>query len=252
MEQKIVVGIPAFNEEQAIAEVVRGSLPHAASVVVIDDGSTDLTPIRAVRAGATVIRHRANCGKGAAVSALFQYAMEHHADVLVLLDGDGQHDPTEIPAVAAPCLAGWADIVVGSRFIVAESETPFVRRVGQSAFNVMTSLATGVRCSDSQSGFRAFSRRAFCAMRLSETSFSVECEMQFECRARGLTLAEVPISCRYDAPPKRNILIHGWDVFSRLSAMTARRRTLGRPTITGEWSPPATVEVPATIGTTGD
>jgi hypothetical protein len=233
MDAKIVVGIPAYNEERAIADIVVRALPHAAEVVVVDDGSVDLTARRALQAGAVVIRHRVNCGKGAAVVALFQYAIDHMADVLVLIDGDGQHDPGEIPAVVAPCLENRADVVVGSRFVAeARSATPVVRRLGQHAFNAMTTLASGVRCSDSQSGFRAFRRRAFCAMRLSETSFSVECEMQFEARKRGLSLAEVPISCRYDQPPKRNVLSHGAGVLSRLAAMALRRRMFGRvPTI---------------------
>jgi hypothetical protein len=233
MGSKIVVGIPAYNEERAIADVVARALPHAAEVVVVDDGSADQTALHALRAGAVVIRHRVNCGKGAAVVALFQYAIDHMADVLVLIDGDGQHDPDEIPTLVAPCVENRADVVVGSRFVVeARSATPFVRRLGQHAFNAMTTLASGVRCSDSQSGFRAFRRRAFCAMRLSETSFSVECEMQFEVRKRGLSLAEVPISCRYDQPPKRNIVSHGAGVLSRLTALALRRRMFGRvPTI---------------------
>jgi hypothetical protein len=233
MGSKILVGIPAYNEERAIADVVARALPHAAEVVVVDDGSVDQTARRALQAGAVVIRHRTNAGKGAAVVALFQYAIDHMADVLVLIDGDGQHDPDEIPTVAAPCLEDRADVVVGSRFVAeARSATPVVRRLGQHAFNAMTTLASGVRCSDSQSGFRAFRRRAFCAMRLSETSFSVECEMQFEVRKRGLVLAEVPISCRYDQPPKRNVVSHGVGVLSRLTAMALRRRMVGRvPTI---------------------
>jgi hypothetical protein len=233
MGSKIVVGIPAYNEERAIADVVARALPHAAEVVVVDDGSADQTALHALRAGAVIIRHSVNSGKGAAVVALFQYAIDHMADVLVLIDGDGQHDPDEIPAVAAPCVENRADVVVGSRFVAeARSATPFVRKLGQHAFNAMTTLASGVRCSDSQSGFRAFRRRAFCAMRLSETSFSVECEMQFEVRKRGLILAEVPITCRYDQPPKRNVVSHGAGVLSRLTAMAFRRRMFGRvPTI---------------------
>src|SRR5215211_6091549 len=102
MGSKIVVGIPAYNEERAIAGVVARALPHAAEVVVVDDGSADQTALRALKAGAVVIRHSMNSGKGAAVVALFQYAIDHMADVLVLIDGDGQHDPDEIPTVVAP------------------------------------------------------------------------------------------------------------------------------------------------------
>jgi glycosyltransferase involved in cell wall biosynthesis len=228
MEPKIVVGIPAFNEERSIASIVTRSLPHASTVVVIDDGSSDGTSAKALGAGATVIRHQFNSGKGVAIATLFNFAIQNQADVLVLLDGDGQHNPAEIPLLVNRCLAGDADVVVGSRFHTdAKSSTPRIRRLGQMAFNSMTSMASGVRCSDSQSGFRAFNRRAFCSMHLTESSFSVESEMQFEYRTRGLTLSEVPISCSYDLPPKRNVFSHGMMVLSRLASMAIQRRALG-------------------------
>jgi len=225
---KVFVGIPAYNEARVIASVVAGALPHAASVIVVDDGSTDETAFRARAVGAIVIRHRTNHGKGAAVATLFDYAVRNGADALVLLDGDGQHDAAEIPAVLAPVLAAEADLVVGSRFLSVRSAVPLHRTVGQRAFNVMTALASGVPCSDSQSGFRAFSRRAFCVMRLSEASFSVECEQQFECLLHGLRLAEVPITCSYDVPEKRSAYRQGVNVLGRLGSMALRRRMLGQ------------------------
>ena len=230
---KVLIGIPAYNEAHSIASVVHRSIPHGASVVVVDDGSTDSTGAEALHAGATVIRHERNSGKGVAVATLFRHAIVEGADILVLIDGDGQHDPCEIPMVAGPCCSGRADVVVGSRFHPdSHHSTPRIRRLGQLAFNAMTSVASGVPCSDSQSGFRAFSRRAFCSMRLTEASFSVESEMQFECRVRNLRLAEIPISCSYEMPPKRNVLCHGAGVLSRLTAMAVRRRALkGGPAV---------------------
>lgn len=224
----VVVGIPAFNEERAIAEVVAGALRYAATVVVVDDGSSDATAFQAMQAGAHLIRHAHNRGKGAAVASLFAYAKEHGADVLVMIDGDGQHNPDEIPVVAGPCLRKEADIVVGSRFLSVKSAVPLHRSLGQRAFNVMTAIASGVPCSDSQSGFRSFSRRAFCTMQLTESSFSVECEQQFECLLRDLKLVEVPISCDYRVPEKRSAYAQGFLVLRRLSSMMVRRRVLGR------------------------
>ena len=89
---KVIVGIPAFNEQDKIADVVRGALPHAAAVVVVDDGSRDRTAWNALNAGAKVIRHRHNGGKGAAVATLFRYAVEQGADALVLIDGGERHE----------------------------------------------------------------------------------------------------------------------------------------------------------------
>jgi glycosyltransferase involved in cell wall biosynthesis len=241
---KVIVGIPAYNEEREIGGVVAGAAPHAAEVVVLDDGSTDRTARRALAAGALVIRHPRNLGKGAAVAALFEHARRRGADVLVLIDGDGQHDPAEIPRLVAPCRGGRADVVVGSRYLSIRSAVPLPRSLGQRFFNLLTAAASGVPCSDSQSGFRAFGRRAICAMRLSEAAFSVECEQQFECRAHGLRLAEVPVSCSYAAPPKRSAYRHGWQVLGRLGVMTTRRRVLGRDPVAARSGAGALVALP--------
>lgn len=224
---RILIGIPAYNEAPRIGAVVAASLPYG-PVVVVDDGSTDLTAYTALKAGAAVVRFPHNAGKGVAVAALFDEARRRGVETLVLVDGDGQHDPGQIPAVAAPCLAGAADLVVGSRFLSLKSVIPLHRSLGQRAFNLMTAWATGVACSDSQSGFRAFGRRALVQMRLGEAGLSVECEQQFECRRHRLRLAEVPITCTYAVPEKRSAWRHGGAVLRRLLAMTIQRRTLRR------------------------
>jgi glycosyltransferase involved in cell wall biosynthesis len=234
VQPNIIVGIPAYNEGDTIAAVVSGSARYATTVVVVDDGSGDLTSYRALRAGAVVIRHTGNGGKGAAVATLFRHAVQLQADALVLIDGDGQHDPGEIPTVVAPCLDGTADVVVGSRYLSQRSAVPVHRTLGQRAFNVMTTLASGIPCSDSQSGFRAFNRRAICAMRIAESTFSVECEQQFECQAHGLRLREAPISCRYDLAEKRSAYVQGVLVLSRLVAIALDRRILRKTPVSIE------------------
>ncbi|PIX31785.1 hypothetical protein COZ60_02685, partial [Candidatus Bathyarchaeota archaeon CG_4_8_14_3_um_filter_42_8] len=100
----VVVGIPAFNEEKTIARVVLQSQNYADKVVVCDDGSTDLTPVIAQRLGAIVVRHERNLGYGSAIQSLLKYARTLKADILVTLDGDGQHDPGEIPRVIKPII----------------------------------------------------------------------------------------------------------------------------------------------------
>ena len=240
---KVIVGIPAYNEQATIAAVVRGARPHAAAVVVVADGARDRTGWHALHAGARVMRHRHNAGKGAAVATLFRYAVEQGADALVLLDGDGQHDPEQIQDVVGPVLAGQADVVIGSRFLAQRSAIPRHRALGQRAFNVMTALASGVPCTDSQSGFRAFGRRALRTMRMAEATFSVECEQQFECALHGLRLVEVPISCRYDLPEKRSAYVQGLEVLSRLCVLSVRRRVLRQAPLPG--SPRGEVIAPA-------
>jgi len=119
----VVVAIPAFNEEIAIGSVVLRSLKYADKVIVVNDGSKDRTAEIAKMAGADVIEHTTNGGKGAAIKDAFDYAKFVNADILVLIDGDGQHNPDEIPVLLAPILKGEADFVNGSRFINGNGHT---------------------------------------------------------------------------------------------------------------------------------
>ncbi|MCP4608212.1 MAG: glycosyltransferase family 2 protein, partial [Planctomycetes bacterium] len=114
---KVIVGIPAYNEERFIAQIVLGVSKYADEVVVVDDGSTDRTAEVAKAAGASVIQHKINKGAGAATESCFKEARRRNADVLITMDGDGQHNPEEIVRVAVPALTGTADVVIGSRFL---------------------------------------------------------------------------------------------------------------------------------------
>jgi glycosyltransferase involved in cell wall biosynthesis len=223
----VVIGIPAHNEAEAIGDVVAGCLWITPLVVVVDDGSTDLTAATARHAGAIVIPHERNYGKGAAIATIFDYARRLNAAALVILDGDGQHDPREISTVLGPCLRGEADVVVGSRYLTVKSAIPRHRSLGLRAFNIMTAIGSGVSCSDSQSGFRAFGPRAIREMEFTESTFSVECEQQFEFARHRLRLAEVPIRCSYEIQQKRSAYVQGVVVLARLGLLVLRRRCLG-------------------------
>lgn len=225
----IIAAIPAYNEAGRIASVVAKAIPLADEVIVIDDGSRDATAAVAAAAGATVIRHERNAGKSAAIMTAFRAGQARRPRALVLLDGDGQHDPGEIPLVAGPVLSGAADLVVGSRYLEVKSPIPRYRTFGQRALNLATWVGSGIWCSDSQCGFRAFGRRAYGAIQLSEASMFglvAESEMQFEIAARDLRLAEVPVYVRYDEPARRNPFSHGAAVLLRIGAMTLQGRAL--------------------------
>ncbi len=224
---RVVVAIPAFNESSSICNVIAVARRHVSEVIVVDDGSSDNTAALAASAGASVIRHKRNQGKAAGIMTAFRMAAQRDADVLILLDGDGQHDPGEIPDLMAPILDGRADVVVGSRFLETRNPTPFYRTIGQRALNLATHLGSGVPCSDSQCGYRAFGRRAFTSIELSESflhGLSAESEMQFEIGAHGLRLEEVPIYVRYHEKARRSPIKHGFGVLYRVGAMTAQRR----------------------------
>ncbi|MGC4192613.1 MAG: glycosyltransferase family 2 protein [Thermomicrobiales bacterium] len=225
-QPRVMIGIPAYNEQDHIAAVVRNATRFG-RVVVVDDGSQDLTAYRAQKAGASVIRFTRNHGKGAAAATLFEEARASRVDFLVLIDGDGEHNPAEIPTVLAPCLNGKADITVGSRYLSIRNDIPPRQNIRQRMFNTLTSIASGVRCSDSQSGFRAFNRRAIATIHFDETAFSLESEQQFEVKRNNLRLAEVPITCTYDTDDAPSAWHHHAVILYRLGAMTYRRRVLG-------------------------
>lgn len=224
--QVVAVAVPSYNEDRFIASVVLKARAFADLVLVVDDGSPDQTSAIARAAGAVVIRHPTNQGKAAGINTAFQWALEQRVDALVLIDGDGQHDPNEIPAIVEPVLKGEADMVVGTRFGAVESAIPAYRQVGQRALTTMTNLSSGLSVSDSQSGFRAFSRRALEQMRFRSGGFAIESEMQFIARKEGLRVREVPITAIYAEPAKRNPVKHGAAVVQSLVNMLERQRPL--------------------------
>lgn len=222
----VVVIIPAHNEARSIGSVVVKARRYVDAVVVVDDGSKDDTAEVAADAGAILVRHRVNRGKGAALNTGFRKAYDLDAEVVVTLDGDGQHLPEEMPRLISPILRGQADIVVGSRYLDANSDVPRVRVVGHQIFNSITNLSSGVAVSDSQSGYRAFSKEALEAIRFNSQGFSVESEMQFLARDYRLRVAEVPIIIRYDDKPKRNVFVHGLMVLNGILQLIGQHRPL--------------------------
>ena len=223
----VVAVIPAFNEERFIGSVVLTAKNYCDVVIVVDDGSSDRTAEVARAAGATVVQ-QPNSGKGAALNAGFAAARRHRPRATVILDGDAQHDPAEIQEVARPILEGAADVVIGSRFLTPDrrQSIPWWRQVGQVALTVATNSASGVRLTDSQTGYRAFSFEALQQLRFHSKGLSVESEMQFLLRDSSLRLKEVPIHVRYLDGNKRNPVTHGLSIVDTIIGLVARRRPL--------------------------
>ena len=220
---EVVAAIPCFNEELFIGSVALKTKDYVDEVVVIDDGSTDKTAMVAEKAGAIVISHGSNKGKGAAVSSAFEYAKKAGCKALVLLDGDGQHDPSYIPALVKPVLDDKADMVVGSRYMGIKSSVPGYRTWGHRVLTSLTNLGSRVRLTDSQSGLRAFSIKAMQAFSFAEGGLSVESEMQFWANEAGLRTMEVPISVGYYGKSKRSPLAHGMGVLNSILGLISRR-----------------------------
>lgn len=202
----VVAGIPAYNEAVAIGSVVLRAKEYSDEVLVIDDGSTDDTARIAEAAGATVLEHDENRGKGAAIRTLLDYVNPDRCDAVVLLDGDGQHVPDDIPEVIHPVLDDGADLVIGSRYLDGtDSETPRYRRIGQRVLDFSTNfldlLTNGksrTQVNDSQSGFRALSPAAIEQISLTTDHFGVESEMIDSASRQGLEIREKPIEVQYD------------------------------------------------------
>ena len=218
--------IPAYNEERFIGSLVLAARAHVDHVVVVDDGSRDSTVEIAKMAGAIVVQHQTNQGKAAGVNTGFAYIRRLDPSAVVMLDGDGQHSADDIPTVLAPVMEGVADIVVGSRFLEVKSDIPIYRQVGQHGLTLATNLASGVRVSDSQSGYRAFSARALDELSFGQGGFSIESEMQFQARDHELRIVEVPIKVIYAERAKRNPFSHGMQVINGILRMVGQTRPL--------------------------
>jgi glycosyltransferase involved in cell wall biosynthesis len=222
----VIAVIPCHNEERFIGSVVLKARKYVDAVIVVDDGSSDCTGEVAECAGAIVVRHDHNHGKGAALNTGFRKARDLGPEAILTVDGDWQHLAEEMPRVVAPVLERQADIVVGSRYLEKNPLVPLHRILGHRAFTFLTNLLSGVGVTDSQSGFRAFSPRAAAAIDFSSAGFSVESEMQFLAREHDLKVVEVPITSRYEDKPKRNVVIHGMGVLNGVLRLAGQYRPL--------------------------
>ena len=224
---RVLAAVPCFNEERFIGSVVLKTRQYIGQVLVVDDGSSDVTSEVAEAAGAVVIKHQQNSGKAEALNTAFAAANALDVDILVVLDGDGQHRPDEIPALVQALIDDDADIVNGSRFHPdALGTIPNVRRAGQQLLTTATNLGSGVAVSDSQSGFRVFSRRAIQSLSFRASGFSVEAEMQFLAGEHGLRVVERPITAVYADPPKRNVFGQGLTVLNGVLRLIGQHRPL--------------------------
>jgi glycosyltransferase involved in cell wall biosynthesis len=198
--ERLLVLIPAYNEEAVIGQVVssvRDSLPQA-DILVVDDGSVDSTRQEAESAGAFVVRHPVNLGIGATVQTGLMFAQQEDYDVVIRLDGDGQHDPSDIPSLYAILRTDHVDVVIGSRFLCTENgmRIPVLRRLGICVFDGLVSLLTGRRATDTTSGFVAMNRRAIEALVTYIPQDYPEVESRIVLHKAGLKTLEHPTSMR--------------------------------------------------------
>jgi glycosyltransferase involved in cell wall biosynthesis len=228
---RILVCIPAYNEEKNIGNIVRKARNHADEVIVCDDGSVDNTAKFALQEGASVINHTKNYGYGKTIRTLFQEALKKKADIIVTIDSDGQHDPEQIPIIVEPILKNGFDVVIGSRFIVDKHDMhiPFYRSFGIKTITKFTKQVSYKNLTDAQSGFRGYSRHAVETMNLVEDGMQVSTEILLRAGSSKLNITEVPVSISYDVENSstHNFLSHGIAVlFSVIQFISLRHPLL--------------------------
>jgi len=227
----VVAAIPAFNEEKTIAKVVLLARRHADRVVICDDGSMDMTAEIAERLGALVVRHDKNMGKGVALRTALEYLKQLNPDVVVTMDGDGQHDPDGIPRLLEPIIRGEADLVIGSRYVEgSETDAPFYRRLGLKLVNSVSRRSGKGVVRDTQSGFRAYSTKVLDLMQQCEAEgYGIETEQLAVAVRNGLRVVEVPIAVRYkglEKTSKRNPVRHGAELIGMALRLIVEERPL--------------------------
>ena len=219
--------IPAYNEENTISDLVKSAKNYVDTVVVCDDGSTDKTLQNAKEAGAKIISHKKNQGYGAAIISLFDYCRKQNADVMITLDGDGQHDPNQIPILLDTLTQHNVDVVIGSRFLNSETNAPGYRKRGIKIITSAANYGADLKVSDSQSGFRAYSKDAIDSIHPTEEGMSVSTEILLKISNKGLSLAEVPITISYDGDTsEQNPVPHGVSVLANTLKYVSIRHPL--------------------------
>ncbi len=188
--------IPAYFEERAIADVAKRTLAQLDHVLIIDDGSTDATTERARAAGAQVIKHEVNRGKGGAIKTGFKALLDTSAEYILVLDADGQHLPEEIGRFLAEANQSGAHLIVGSRMSDTR-KMPFVRRMTNRFMSWLISRVCGQRIADSQSGFRLIHRAVVPHLFCETEGYDYESEMIFIAAREGFKISSVPISTIY-------------------------------------------------------
>lgn len=231
----IIVGIPAFNEEKNIARILTKVKEITNTIIVCDDGSTDLTSQIAKDNGAIVINHSKNFGYGAAIRSIFLKSKEMDGDVLVTFDADGQHRVEDISSVVKPLQDEKADLVIGSRFLEKKmSQVPEYRKFGIKIITKITNASIKENLTDSQSGFRAYSKRIISEITPIEKGMGVSTEILIKASAKGMKIAEVPIKILYEGETStHNPVSHGTSVVLSTVKFTSIEHPLKFYGITG-------------------
>jgi len=210
---RITIGIPAFNEEKNIAKIITQLKKITNSIIVCDDGSSDMTGEISKNLGAIVVKHEKNMGYGSAIKTIFQKASEIDSDILVTFDADGQHRIEDIEPVLEPIKNNSADIIIGSRFLGKSSKVPNYRKFGIKVITELTNASIKKKITNSQSGFRAYNKQVLAEITPSEIGMGISTEILIKASSKDLRIGEVPISILYEGDTStHNPISHGGSV----------------------------------------
>jgi len=211
---EITIGIPAYNEEKNIARIIIKLQKIADKIIVCNDGSTDSTSEIAESLGAIVINHPKNMGYGAGIKSIFQKSKEINSEILITFDADGQHRIEDIEKVIEPIKNNKADLIIGSRFLdSAEKEIPEYRKFGIKLITKITNSTLKNKITDSQSGFRAYSKDVISKLNISDIGMGISTEILIKSSSLGFRIAEVPIQILYEGDTStHNPVSHGTSV----------------------------------------
>lgn len=204
---KVFAVIPAYNEAGRIAAVVKETKKYVKAVVVVDDGSRDRTSEKAQAHGAEVLRNIVNMGKGAALRTGTRYAISKGAEIVVLLDGDGQHSPKDIPKMVEILKKKKLDLVFGSRAL--DSNMPFVKRTGNFAIYTASRILFGTKVKDTQSGFKVFWKKTVSKIMWRNNGYAMDSEVVVRAAQNRLKTEEIAIKTLYTDSYKGTSVMDG-------------------------------------------
>lgn len=236
-ESNVVIGIPAYNEESTITNVVNEASKFAETVLVVDDGSDDKTAQLAQKKGATVVEHEYNEGYGSALQTLFSEANKRGVKNLAIIDADGQHDPSDVPRMVKEQRQDGVDLVIGSRFADGGgTDAPLYRRFGLSVINVLTNVSMGVvrpgsAVSDTQCGFRVYNEKVISSLASDESigkGMSASTDILYHVHSNDFEIAEVGTNVSYDVKSanSQNPLSHGMSLVGNILKTIERERPI--------------------------
>ena len=220
--------LPAYNEENKIYDVVKETSKFVDKVIVCDDGSDDQTEQIAKKAGALVVTHALNKGKGAAMRTLFEYSKKLDGDIIITMDSDGQFLPEEIPKLVNCLIENDADIVTGYRF-ADEKDMPSYRKFGNKVLDKVTNLASEIPVRDTQSGFRAYSKKAINSIKFNADGYGADSEILISASKKGLKILEEPVTVIYNTQgktSKKDPVSHSASVITTIVELVAIKQPL--------------------------